>query len=446
MLPVRERVDFMSVELMTLEIRTPEFFTKFGVPIVVDGIAQIKVRSEDPVAVATAAEMFLSKSTAEMNEIAHQMMQGHLRAVISTLPFEEIHNNPEAFAQTVQKLTAEDLANMGIQVVSFTIREVQDPSGYMQALGRPKLAEVQRDAAIGEANAERDAAVGRAHASRHASVTSADARQESELAQLVAEVKILDAKAERDKRLAEVSSEVAEKKAESDLAYELSTTRTRQAMLREQLLVRDLEIQSRERELAESVQKPAEAERLRIETLAHAERSRIRLVTEAQAEARRLMGHAEAEVMMARAQAEVELVRQRGLAEAEALQKRLEAEAEGMRKKAEAWQNYNSAALAELVIGKLPEIASAVAAPLAKVDRIVMIGDSGASTGVERLTRSVGEVLAQVPTIVEAVSGVDLTALLNRVRMNGASITAPSAGANGAQEHAPAQVSPPALD
>lgn len=133
--PFIERVDTMSVELMTLEIRTPEFFTKFGVPIVVDGIAQIKVRSEDPVAVATAAEMFLSKSAGEMNEIAHQMMQGHLRAVISTLPFEEIHNNPEAFAQTVQRLTAEDLANMGIQVVSFTIREVQDPSGYMQALG-----------------------------------------------------------------------------------------------------------------------------------------------------------------------------------------------------------------------------------------------------------------------------------------------------------------------
>ncbi|HVJ22096.1 MAG TPA: flotillin family protein, partial [Polyangiaceae bacterium] len=166
--PLVERVDVMSVELMTLEIRTPEFFTKFGVPIVVDGIAQIKVRSEDPVAVATAAEMFLSKSAAEMNEIAHQMMQGHLRAVISTLPFEEIHNSPEAFAQTVQKLTAEDLANMGIQVVSFTIREVQDPSGYLTALGRPKLAEVQKDAVVGEANAERDASMGRAVASREA--------------------------------------------------------------------------------------------------------------------------------------------------------------------------------------------------------------------------------------------------------------------------------------
>ncbi|MCA9609272.1 MAG: flotillin family protein, partial [Myxococcales bacterium] len=94
-IPFKERVDVMSVELMTLDIRTPELFTKFGVPIVVDGIAQIKVRSDDLSALATAAEMFLSKTASEMNDIAHQMMQGHLRAVISTMPFEEIHANPE---------------------------------------------------------------------------------------------------------------------------------------------------------------------------------------------------------------------------------------------------------------------------------------------------------------------------------------------------------------
>jgi flotillin len=409
--PLVERVDTMSVELMTLEIRTPEFFTKFGVPIVVDGIAQIKVRSEDPVAVATAAEMFLSKSAAEMNEIAHQMMQGHLRAVISTLAFEEIHNNPEAFAQTVQKLTAEDLANMGIQVVSFTIREIQDPSGYMQALGRPKLAEVQKDAAVGEANAERDAAMGRAVASREASVTSAAARKESDLAQLSAEIAVLDAQAERDKHKAELAAEVSETKAESDLAYELSTTKARQAVLQEELVVRDLQIQARQRELAFEVEKPAQAEQ-----------ARIRLLAEADAEAKRVLGRAEADVMLAKAQAEAEGVRQR-----------LEAEAEGMRRKAEAWQHYNSAALAELVIARLPEIASAVAAPLANIDRIVLIGDGGnGSSGIERITKGVGEVLAQVPTVVEAMSGLDLTKLLRNEPK------APEQSTNG---HAP---SPPA--
>ena len=199
--PLREKVDVMSVELMTLELRTPEFFTKFGVPIVVDAIAQIKVRSDDPLAVATAAEMFLSKTKEEMNEIAHQMMQGHLRAVISTMPFEEIHANPEAFAQTVQRLTAADLANMGVQVVSFTIREVRDPSGFLQALGRPQLAEVQKNASVGEANAARDATVGRAEADQEAAIRSARARQAARLAEIEAETAVADAESMKECRV-----------------------------------------------------------------------------------------------------------------------------------------------------------------------------------------------------------------------------------------------------
>jgi flotillin len=299
--------------------------------------------------------------------------------------------------------------------VSFTIREIKDPSGYLQALGRPKLAEVQKDAAVGEANAERDAAIGRSLASREAAVTGARARQESELAQLAAEVAVLDSKAERDKRVAEVAAEVSEKKAESDLAYELQTTKTKQLMLREQLVVRDLEIQARELELAETVKKPAEAERERIETLAQAERMKIRAVADAEAEAKRLLGQAEADVLLAHARAEAELVRQKGLAEAETLRQRLEAEAEGMRKKAEAWQNYNSAALAELVIDKMPAIAASVAAPLSRVERIVLIGNGGGTSGAERVTQSVSEVLAQVPTVVQALSGIDLRDLLKRL-------------------------------
>ncbi|HVJ19990.1 MAG TPA: flotillin domain-containing protein, partial [Polyangiaceae bacterium] len=139
-------------------------------------------------------------------------------------------------------------------------------------------------------------------------------------------------------------------------------------------------------------------------------------LAEADAEARRVLGRAEADVMLARAEAEVELVRQKALAEAEGLRQRLEAEAEGMRKKADAWQHYNSAALAELVIARLPEIATAVAAPLANIDRIVLIGDGGGSSGIERITKGVGEVLAQVPTVVEAMSGIDLGKLMSQVQ------------------------------
>jgi flotillin len=409
--PLRERVDVMSVELMTLEIETPEFYTKLGVPIVVNGIAQIKVRSDDPFAIATAAEMFLSKTKAEMNEIAHQMMQGHLRAVISTLSFDEIHAKPEAFASSVQRLTAEDLDNMGIEVVSFTIREVSDPSGYLDAMGRPQLAEARKRALLGEAAADRDATMGKATAERDAAVTAALATQESKQAQLAAALAVANDEAERDMKLHALSSRVAEAKAESDLAYALQQAKTEQRVARETLALRDLTISAREKELVETVQKPVDAERYRTETLARAEQAKVRLLAEAEADAIRLRGLAQADVCRAQREAEAEGVRQAALAEAEGLQAKLLAEAEGMKQKAEAWKQYSTAALQEMLIDKLPEVAAAVAAPLQSIDRIVMI-NSGDDSGVQKITKGVTDVIAQLPAVVEAATGVDIGKLL----------------------------------
>jgi flotillin len=426
--PVRERVDRMSVELMTLEIRTPEFYTKFGVPIVVDGIAQIKVRSDDPIATVTAAEMFLSRSRAEMNEIAHQMMQGHLRGVISTMPFEEIHRNPEAFAQAVQHLTAEDLANMGIQVVSFTIREIRDPSGYLKAVGRPQLAQVQRDADLGEAEAHRDSAKGKALAEREAAVVAAKATEESRVAELSADLAIAQAQRDKDLKTHEFNAQVAEARATQEAAYDIQKARMEQQVAEErmgvtrverekQIEVEQLEVVRREKELDHTVRKPAEAEHFRIEALAQAEQNRIRMMAEAEAGAQRLRGLAQADVVRATGDAEAEAIRQRGLAEGEALQAKWVAEAEGMRQKAEAWQQYNSAAIAELFIERLPEIAQAIASPLSQVDRITLVSSgSGGSAGVERITESVTGVLAQIPGVAELLRAVDLTPLLAQLQ------------------------------
>ncbi|MGE0707109.1 MAG: flotillin family protein [Planctomycetota bacterium] len=424
-MPIRERVDRMSVELMTLEIETPPFFTKFGMPIEVDGIAQIKVMSDDPISIVTAAEMFLSKTAEEMNQIAHQMMQGHLRAVISTLPFEEIHANPEAFAQTVQRLTAEDLANMGIQVVSFTIREVKDPSGYMQALGRPQLAEVKKNAVLGEAAANRDATLGKATAERDAVIAAARSNEEAQLAKISADLAVANAESKKSVELMELEARLSRTKAAADMAYELEQTKVNQQLMDEQLGVskiqrerqvelEDLEIARREKELEHSVRKPAEAERFRLETLVQAEQCRLRALAEAEAQAARARGLAEAEVVRARGEAEAEAVRLRGLAEAEGLKARYLAEAEGMQKKAEAWRGYNAAAIGQLTIEKLPEIAKAVAAPLQQVEKIVLVntGNGAGGTGVERVTQSVTDVIAQVPAVVEAMTGVDLKRLL----------------------------------
>jgi flotillin len=425
--PIREKVDRFSLELMTLEIKTPEFYTKFGVPIIVDGIAQIKVRSDDPTALITAAEMFLSKTREEMNEIALQMMSGHLRAVISTMPFEEIHANPEAFAQAVQRLTAEDLANMGIQVISFTIREIKDPQGYLQAIGRPKMAEVHKNALVGEANANRDSTMGQSLAVRQATITSSKAHEEAELARIDAEVAIAQAEKDKSLRLHAYNTDVATAKADCDIAYELQNAKIQQALTQEKMGIdivertkkielEQFEIQRRELELVHSIRKPAEAERFRIETLAQADQKRLCVLAEADAEASRLRGSAEADVIRAKGEAEAEAIRQKALAEAEGLKAKILAEAEGMKEKAKAWQEYNEAAVSQMFVEKLPALAAAVAAPLSKIDRIVMVNTgNGSGTGVEQITKGVSDVVAQVPGLVELLTGINIPDLLKRV-------------------------------
>ncbi|MCB9642469.1 MAG: flotillin family protein [Myxococcales bacterium] len=416
-LPVKEKVDRMSVELMTLEIKTPEFFTKYGVPIILDCIAQIKVLSRDPIATATAAEMFLSKTIDQMNEIAHQMMQGHLRAVISTLPFEEIHANPEAFSQNVQRLTSADLANMGIQVVSFTIREVQDPSGYLQALGRPQLAEVQKNATVGEAQAQRDATRGRVEAEQSALISKAKAEETARLAQIQAELSVADAETAKESKLNEYKIHLAKSRAEGEMAYELQKCKAEQLLAEErlgvervvrtkQIEVEDLEIQRKERELVHSVRKPAEAEQ-----------ARLRAMAEAEAEADRIRGLAEAEVILAKGRAQAEAERLLVLAEAEGIRARAEAEAEGMTRKAEAWKQYNAAAISELMIEKMPEVAQAIAAPLQKIGKVVMFQGGGKDDGMgfDRLTQGIVQVAGQLPEVMEGLTGLDLRALLRRL-------------------------------
>lgn len=415
-----ERADRMSLELMTLEIKTPEFYTKFGVAIVVDGIAQIKVRSDDSAATATAAEMFLSKSRDDLNQIAHQMMSGHLRGAISTLSFEEILSQPEAFAQRVQELTAEDLGAMGIQVVSFTIREIQDPSGYIARLRRPQQAEVDKNAVLGEAKATRDANIGKALAQREATVTSAEANKESQLATIQAGVAVAESEKNKDVKLRQFEAEVAQARAETDVAYDIQRAHAEQRLTAErlgisliekqkQIEVESSEIERRELELVHSVQKPAEAERLRIATLAEAERGRREQIAQAEAEAARLTGLAEAEVIRAKAMAEAEGIRMRGLAEAEGQRAAQLAEAEGMRAKAEAWREYNQAALSQILIEQLPEIARAVAEPLSKVERIVLVNTGGGDgVGFDRITEGITRVVAQVPALAELLTGIDL--------------------------------------
>jgi flotillin len=376
------------------------------VPVTVEGVAQVKVGS-DEVSIITAAEQFLSKSTKEIQNVALQTLEGHLRAILGTLSVEEIYRDRDKFAQRVQEVSALDMQNMGLNIVSFTIKNIHDAQGYLDALGQARIAEVKRDAAIGQANAQRDA-----------NIQSARARQEGQTAVLEAETKIAESQKDYAVQKAAYDAEVNRKKAESELAYLLQQNISNQKVKeeevqiaivekRKQIEVQEQEVARREKELEATVRKPAEAEQFRLRTLAEARKYQIETEAEGQAAATRNLGTGEADANRARGLAAAEVTQAQGMAEAEATSK-----------KAAAWELYTQAAILQQLLDKLPELASAVAQPLAQTEKIVVIstgGDGQSGTGAAKITRDVTDVVAQIPAVIEALTGLNVMDLLKNL-------------------------------
>ncbi len=406
-IPVLERVDELSLELMTIEVITPKVYTVQGVPVTVDGVAQVKVRGSD-VAIGTAAEQFLSKSTGEIKNVALQTLEGHLRAILGTLTVEEVYRDRDAFAQKVQEVAAGDLANMGLTIISFTIRDIRDEEGYLDSLGKARTAEVKRDAAVGEANAQRDARI-----------QAAKAMQEAREAELAAETRVAEADKGYKVQKARYDAEVNREQAESELAYTLQQNIVNQKVRAEAIQVevvekdkrielQEREILRREKELDATVRKPAEAKQFEVETLAKATRFKLEAEAEGEATAKRQVGAGEADAERAKGMAAAEVNKAQGLAQADVIEAQGRAEAEAKRLKAQAWQMYNQAAIVEQLLADLPSLASAIAQPLAKTERIVLIGGDGSGAGASKVTGDVAQAIAQMPAVVEAITGIDI--------------------------------------
>ena len=422
--PVVERAELLSLEVMTLEVETPRVYSSQGVAITVDGIAQVKVRS-DEISIATAAEQFLSKTTEEIKQVALQTLEGHLRGIVGTLTVEEIYRDRDRFAQRVQEVSAGDMANMGLGIISFTIKDIKDDQGYLAAIGVARTAEVKRDAAIGQALATRDA-----------KIKSASAEQEGEQARLAAQTKIAEADKSYQVQKAAYDAEVNKQKAAAELAYPLQQNITNQEVKAEevqveviakkkQIEVQEQEVARREKELEATIRKPAEAERYRIQTIADGNKYQAVTTAGGQAEATRLVGQSEADANKARGLAQADVIRAQGLAEADAnkarglaeadvIQAQGFAEAEAMKRKADAWLQYNQAAIIQQLIEALPKVAAAIAEPLSKTERIVIIsnGGDGSGAGASKVSQDIANIIAQVPATVEALTGVDLIATI----------------------------------
>ncbi|HVN91204.1 MAG TPA: SPFH domain-containing protein [Candidatus Binataceae bacterium] len=408
-IPMIESCRELSLELMSFDVAPQQdLYTKQGVAVTVEAVAQIKVKS-DPESILTASEQFLTKPASDREGLIRLVMEGHLRGIIGQLTVEEIVKQPEMVADRMRSTCADDMNKMGLEVISFTIKEVRDKNEYITNMGRPDIARIKRDADVAAAEAERDIAIKRALATRESAVAKAQSDQERVAAETASLARQAEAQRDLDVKKASYVEMVKRQQAQADKAYEIQSNVMQQQVIAEavkvqqvekeqQVKVQEAEIARREKELIATVLKQAEIERQRIQTLAEAERSRTMVEAEGRASAIRAQGDAEAEIIF----------------------KKGDAEARAMNVKAEAYQEYNQAAVVDKLITGLPEVVKALASPLAKVDRITIVstGDGNAS-GMHKLTGDLTQMAAQVPALFESLSGMQMSELLGKIRTIG---------------------------
>lgn len=376
-------VQRISLEVMTLTPRCENVETSEGVPITVTCIAQCKIMNEKEL-LTIACEQFLGKKVDQIKSVILQTLEGHLRAILGTMTVEEIYRERDQFASLVREVATPDVGRMGIEILSFTIKEVYDNVEYLASLGKSKIAEVKRNATVGVANAERDAGIRESECLK----SSMDVKYS-------ADSKIEDSNRQYLTEKAAFETEVNYKKADAKLAYDLESTRFQQRIAfeekeimlierRKQTKIEEDEIVRREKEMKAEIKELADAKAFEIEELAKAKKAQVMAIAEAEAQRILLIGNAEADAVKARGAAESEL----------------------MRMKAAAYKQYGDAAILALTLDTLPKIAAEISAPLKKTDQIVLLsGETG----------DVAKIAAQIPPTIQALTGFELTKALSKI-------------------------------
>lgn len=450
-IPVLERIDYISLGNIQLDVITEESMSSQGVPIGVVGTAVIKVKNEAQ-SIFNAIEQFTGRNEAaieqSIRETAMNVLEGKLREIVSTMTVEEIYRDRETFSSKVQEVVGTELNEMGLEVKVFTIKDISDSNGYIQALGVKQIVEKKKDAEIAKAEADRET-----------QIETSKAKRAGEQARLLAETEIAEAAKQKAVQEAAYMQEQQTAKAKADAAYEIQKNITQKEVVSAQMdaeLLRqerqkDIEAaqvqiqiakeqknielaqkqaERRKESLRAEVVEPAAAEKAKQQTFADAEKYRkiaeaeaaaeaqkkfaqaeaeaAKLKAEAEAEARKLKAIAEAEAIKNTGLAEAGVISQKGIAEAEAIRAKGIAEAEAMAKKAEAYQQYTGAAVAEMLIQVLPQVAGSIAQPLSQIDKIVIMDNGGDGNGVGNVAGNVTGVMTQVFESMKEVTGIDL--------------------------------------
>lgn len=378
-----------------------------------DGVSIIKIGGSIT-DIATAAEQFLGKSKDDREQEAREVLEGHLRSILGSMTVEEIYKNREKFSQEVQRVASQDLAKMGLIIVSFTIKDVRDKNGYLESLGKPRIAQVKRDADIATAEAEKETRIKRAEASKEAQRAELERATEIAEAEKINKLKVAEFRREQD---------IA--KARADQAYDLETARSKQDVTEQEMQIRIIERQKqieleekeilrREKQYDSEVKKKADADRYAVEqaasankmkqiTEADADKYKIEAMAKAEAERVRMDGLAKADAQRAQGTTEAEIIRLTGVAEAEAKQKI-----------AEAFEQFGQAAVMDMILKMLPEYAKQVASPLSNIDKITVVdtGGSGSNGGANKVTGYATDLMASLQESLKASSGIDVKDLL----------------------------------
>jgi len=409
-----ETCQTLSLELMTLEIKSHGAETIKGVRVNCGSVAQIKVKAiKVPVArpedapggpttntaeydypsITIAATHFLGHSEDHIRDSIRRTMEGHQRQILGTLTVEEIYKDRAAFSERVRDLVHDDLKDMGFQLVSYTVTHIDDENGYMESLGATQTALVKREAAEGKARNEAEGRKKVAQYDADAESATAEAMREAHIA--VNTQKQAEAESDRDLNVkkAAFETEVNRAHAEAEAAGSIEDAKQQQAVVREKtqqkvveaqvrLEITDREVERKKKELegqsmAELMQEKNRAEAVRVKATAEAER--IRMLGDAEAAAKEASGSADAAVL---------------------------------EKKADAWKEYGDAALVQLVVDKMPELAAAMSAPLANTKEMVFVSNEG--NAASSLTGDVGKMMSQLPATVHALSGIDIRQIMKR--------------------------------
>lgn len=390
-IPFFERVDWIGVGQIDIDILTEDYIpTKDFINIKVDAIAQVAV-DVSPDGMEIAMRNFLNKKSEQVKETISKSLQGNLREIIGTMELKDICQNKAEFSEQVKANAEGDIAKLGIRILSFNVQNIQDKDGLIDDLGIDNREQIRKSASIAKANAEKEVAIAQAQADNDANIEKVKAR--TAIAERENELAIKQSSLKTTEDTAKAKADAAYKIQEESSRKEIEI-QTQEADIAKR--EKEIELQAKEAEVAEKkldaeVRKKAEAEKYAEMQKADADLYK----RQKDAEARLFEQEKEAEAIRKQGEAEAEATRQKGLAEAEA-----------MNKKAEAMAKYGQAAILEMLVGVLPDMAKAVAEPIAAIDKVTVIG--GDSKGVSDMAGNVPTVLAKVMESVKEATGIDM--------------------------------------